>query len=256
MEEQQESFSFIRENCNESKMFRNSYLSAMTLRDATDAAFINLITLYLFNKEFETAPFAQSYAAKTMMFGSFREPRVAGTDLYQALHIVTNPLGKTARKLAAPEMNAVLSTQLHVKEKLAKDFLRDMSRGTLDRTTAIRIMYRLESQMAIGISNYKSLRRLVTDWENLTTFQRQICVTRLLQYYRTRGRRSDLYPMLETLAKNKGWELGGVSNAEIAAIGAGGAVLGTATGRGFVSSVAKVAGHAAAGYALGRALAS
>lgn len=253
--EEQESFSFIRENCNESKMFRNSYLSAMTLRDATDAAFINLITLYLFSKEFETAPFAQNYAAKTMMFGGFREPRVAGTDLYQALHIVTNPTGKTARKLTGLEMNAVLAVQLHVKEKMLKDFLRNMSRGTLDRTTAIRLMYRLEAQMAIGISNYKSLRRLVTDWENLTMFQKQICVTRLLQYYRTRGRRSDLYPMLETLAKNKGWELGNVSNAEIAAIGAAGAVAGTSTGRGFMSSVAKVAGGAALGYAIGAGLA-
>lgn len=253
--EEQESFSFIRENCNESKMFRNSYLSAMTLRDATDAAFINLITLYLFSKEFETAPFAQNYATKTMMFGGFREPRVAGTDLYQALHIVTNPTGRTARKLTGLEMNAVLAVQLHVKEKMLKDFLRNISRGTLDRTTAIRLMYRLEAQMAIGISNYKSLRRLVTDWENLTMFQKQICVTRLLQYYRTRGRRSDLYPMLETLAKNKGWELGNVSNAEIAAIGAGGAIAGSSTSRGFMSSVAKVAGGAALGYAIGAGLA-
>ena len=35
-----EDFSFITENCNESKMFRNNYLSQLTLRDAVDNVFI------------------------------------------------------------------------------------------------------------------------------------------------------------------------------------------------------------------------
>lgn len=252
MENQEEQFSFIKENCNESKMFRNNYLAGMTLRDAVDNAFLGMLTLYIFNKEFETAPFAQAYARKTISFGGFREPRVSGTDLYQALHIVTNPAGKTAAKLNGTEQNAVLSTRLHVKEKMAKDFLRAIGAGTLDRATAIRLMFRLEPQMNIDISNYKSLRRLITDWENLTTFQRQICVTRLLQYYRTRARRSDLYPMLETLAKSKGWELDHVDNAEVAVIGAAGAVAASSSAKGTLSSVAKVAGAAAAGWALGK----
>ncbi len=51
----EEQFSFIKDNCNESKMFRNNYLSNMTLRDAVDNAFLSLLTLYIFNKEFETA---------------------------------------------------------------------------------------------------------------------------------------------------------------------------------------------------------
>jgi len=252
--ENQDDYSFIKENCNESRMFRNNHLSGMTLRDAVDSAFLSLLTLYVFNKEFETAPFAQNYARKTMMFGSFREPRVTGTDLYQALHIATNPTGKTAQKLNGTEQNAVLSTRLHIKEKMAKDFLKGLANGTLDRATAIRLMFRLEPQMGIDVSNYKSMRRLITDSENLTTFQKQICVTRLLQYYRTRARRSDLYPMLETLAKNKGWEIDDVANAEIALVGAGAAVAGTSSSNGFLSSVAKVAAAGAAGWALGKAI--
>lgn len=252
--ENQEEYSFIRENCNESRMFRNNYLSAMTLRDAVDSAFLSLLTLYVFNKEFETAPFAQAYARKTMMFGGFREPRVVGTDLYQALHIATNPTGKTAKKLNGMEQNAVLGTRLHVKEKMAKDFLRGLANGTLDRATAIRLMFRLEPQMGIDVSNYKSMRRLITDWENLTTFQKQVCVTRLLQYYRTRARRSDLYPMLETLAKGKGWELDHVDNAEAAMLGAGAAVAGTSSSKGFLSSIAKVAAAGAIGYGLAKAI--
>ena len=49
-----EDFSFITENCNESKMFRNNYLSQLTLRDAVDSVFLNLLTVYLLSKEFET----------------------------------------------------------------------------------------------------------------------------------------------------------------------------------------------------------
>jgi tRNA A37 threonylcarbamoyladenosine modification protein TsaB len=83
--------------------------------------------------------------------------------------------------------------------------------------------------------------------------QRQLCVTRLLQYYRLRGRHSELLPVLETLAKNKNMELTDVGNAEIAAVGAG-AVTGSRTGNGFMSGLAKAAGGFAVGYTIGRNL--
>lgn len=246
-----EDFSFIKENCNESKMFRNNYLNQLTLRDTVDSVFLNLLTLYLLSKEFETRPFAQEYATRTMSFANFATPRVGGTDLYQGLHIVLYPTGHTASLLKAGEQNSALAAQLHTNAKLVKDFIRGIASGTLDRTTAIRIMYRLEGQMGIDISNYKSLRRLITDWENISTVQRQLCVTRLLQYYHLRGRRSELLPVLETLARNKGMELTDVGNAELAAVGAG-SIVGSRSGNGFLSGVAKAAGGFAVGYAIGR----
>lgn len=251
--EQDNSFSFIRENCNESKMFRNNNLSQMTLRDTVDSVFLNMLTLYMLSCEFETRPFAQDYARRTLMFGNFALPRVGGTDLYQGLHIMLNYNGATAKKLKAPEQNTALAAQLKTNSKLARLFIKGIADGTLDRVTAIRIMYRLEGQMAIDISNYKSLRRLITDWQNQTTYQRQMCVTRLLQYYRIRGRRSELLPVLEALARNKGLELTDVANAELAAIGAGG-IAGSRSGNGFLSTIAKVAAGAAIGAALGHAI--
>jgi len=251
--EQDNSFSFIRENCNESKMFRNNNLSQMTLRDTADSVFLNMLTLYMLSCEFETRPFAQDYARRTLMFGNFALPRVGGTDLYQGLHIMMNPNGATAKKLKAPEQNTALAAQLKTNSKLVRLFIKGIADGTLDRVTAIRIMYRLEGQMVIDISNYKSLRRLITDWQNQTTYQRQMCVTRLLQYYRIRGRRSELLPVLDTIARNKGLELTDVANAELAAIGAGG-IAGSRSGNGFLSTVAKVAAGVAIGHAIGRAL--
>jgi len=251
--EDDNSFSFIRENCNESKMFRNASISQLTLRDAVDSVFLNLLTLYLFSKEFETAPFAQDYAHRTMMFGNFTLPRVGGTDLYQGLHIILNPTGPTAQYLKAPDQNLVLAKQLRTNAKLVKQFLIGITSGTLDRITAIRLMYRLEGQMDIDISNYKSLRRLITDWENLSTTQRQLCVTRLLQYYHLRGKRSELLPVLEVLARNKGMEMTQVGNAELAAVGAG-AVVGSRSGNGFLAGIAKASAAGLAGYALGRAI--
>ena len=115
-------------------------------------------------------------------------------------------------------------------------------------------MYRLESQMNITISNYKSLRRLITDWEHLTTFQKQTCVTRLLQYYRTRGRRSDIFGTLSTFANHKSWELKAKDNAEVDAIGPGNAVHGSSSSKNFISSIAKVGGAGVAGYAAARVL--
>lgn len=251
-QENQELFGFIKENCNESKMYRNAYLSGLSLRDVADNAFLSLLLLYIFNREFNTAPFAQEYARKTMQFGNWKEPRVGGTDLYQSLHILTNPDSKVSKKLAATEQNDVLRQRLFIREKLVRDFLRNMVRGTLDQTTAARIMFQLEGQMNVDLSAYKSLRRLITDWEDLTVFQKRVAVTRLLQYFRTRARRSDLYPMLEQLAKSHSYELDHTDNAELAAIGAAGAIAGSRAPKSTLGAVAKVAGHAAAGWALGQ----
>jgi hypothetical protein len=254
MEEQNEPFSFIKENCNESKMYRNAYLGGMTLRDAADNAFLSLLTLYLFYKEFETSPSAREYARKTMMFGNWNTPRVAGTDLYQALHIMSQPEGKTADQLKAKDQNRFLAQKLHVNLKFIREFLRGMVNGNLDRAMAVRTMYRLEGQMAIGISNYKSLRRMITDWENLTKFQKAITVTRLLQYFRVRARRSDLYPMLETLAKGKGWEVETTQNSELGDIGPTNGIHGTSSSDKFIKAVGAAAAGFGAGYFAARAL--
>lgn len=248
----EDSFSFIKDNCNESKMFRNTHLNSLTLRDAVDAAFLNMITLYMLSCEFETAPFAQEYAKKTMVFGNFSQSRVSSSDLYQALHMAIYKDTREGDRLKAPEQNAALRVRLHINEKMVKDFLRGIASGRLDKTTAKRLMYRLESQMNITISNYKSLRRLITDWEHLTTFQKQTCVTRLLQYYRTRGRRSDIFGTLSTFANHKSWELKAKDNAEVDAIGPGNAVHGSSSSKNFISSIAKVGGAGVAGYAAAR----
>ncbi len=254
-QENQELFGFIKENCNESKMYRNAYLDALSLRDVADNAFLSLLLLYILNKEFETAPFAQDYAKRTMQFGSWKEPRVGGTDLYQSLHILTNPTSKMSARLTAPEQNETMRQNLHIREKLIKDYLRNMARGTLDKVTATRIMYQLEGQMNIDLSAYKGLRRLITDWDNLSVAQKRIAVTRLLQYFRVRARRSDLFPMIEELSKKRDFEIADADNAEIAAIGAAGALAGSRAPKSTLGKVATVAGHAAAGYALGRLLA-
>jgi hypothetical protein len=256
MEDNQDnSFSFILENCNESKMFRNAHLNQLTLRDTVDSVFLNMLTLYMLSKEFETAPFAKDYAGRTLAFGNFTAPRISGTDLYQGLHILLNPAGPAGQQLKAQPQNLVLAKQLRVNAKLVKQFLSGIENGTLDRVTAIRIMYRLEGQMGIDVSNYKSLRRLITDWENLSTQQRELCATRLLQYYRLRGKRSELLPVLDVLTRNKGYEITGVANAELAALGAG-AIAGSRSSDSFLKSVAKVGAAGLTGYALGRAIAT
>jgi hypothetical protein len=256
MEDNQDnSFSFILENCNESKMFRNTHLGQLTLRDTVDSVFLNMLTLYMLSKEFETAPFAKDYAQRTLAFGNFTAPRISGTDLYQGLHILFNPTGGTAQQLKAHDQNLVLAKQLRANTKLVKQFLTGIANGTLDRITAVRLMYRLEGQMGIDVSNYKSLRRLITDWENLTTHQRELCVTRLLQYYRVRGKRSELLPVLDVLSRNKGYEITDAGNAELAALGAG-TIAGSRSGDGFLKSVAKVGAAGLTGYAIGRAIAT
>src|SRR5690606_22641112 len=72
----------------------------------------------------------------------------------------------------------------------------------------------LENSLNIDRSDYKSIRRLVTEWQNITDQARSLAVTRLLLAFRAKARRSELLPVLEKLAKIKKYEIKGAKNPE------------------------------------------
>ena len=52
---------------------------------------------------------------------------------------------------------------------------------------------RIERDLDIQNSNYRSIRRLVQDWPRLNKMQKQLVITRMLQYFRVHALRSELY---------------------------------------------------------------
>jgi hypothetical protein len=84
----------------------------------------------------------------------------------------------------------------------------------LEIPTPIAFFTQLERDLNIQDSNYKSIRRIVVNWEKSTKSQKSLVITRLLQYYRTNAIRSELYQAIKQLAKEEGYEIRGAKNAE------------------------------------------
>lgn len=238
----------------ESRQYRNlSNVKSLNLRNVTDFAFMDLLTLFILSKEYETAPIAARYADKTMSFRNFAKARLSGTDLYVSLNILSDSTSVFSKKISQnPEADAILRSKLSVKLPTIKRYLDLLADGKLTSDDAGILLLRLEKQFNITDSKLRSLRRLIQDWEGLNSMQRSLAVTRMLQFYKRFAKRSELAVFLEDLGKTKGYELHGPIDAELANLGLGGTEK-SARKHGFISSVAPAAALIG-GYHLGKRL--
>lgn len=201
----------------ENRLLRLSKPSNYNARDIADLAFLYLVTLHLLRCEFETAPFAQKYAAQTNARGGFTQADPANTDLYQFLHILANPTGNLASSLGNHEANELFWPTMSFSSALVRQLLADIAkRGAYDTKMARRILLKLEQQLHISNSNYKSMRRLAGEWDtgDIDTHQKQLVVTRMLQALRARARQGDILHQLELLAGSQNLELSNAANPE------------------------------------------
>ena len=193
---------FINELC-ESRLIRQKrQMQQFTARDAADLAFLYACTLTILKNEFKYAPAASAYAKKTIMFNNFNVFRVNGTDLYILL---TGLLGTddTSELFGNKEASKMLIENLRVNEPQLKAWLRFTAKGKINKSYDSQFLFRLERQLLVDNSQYKSIRRLASDWVNLKHGQKTLVITRILQSYRARARRSELMPVMMKLAKEK-----------------------------------------------------
>ena len=155
----------------ESRLFRTKQIaSKVNIDDAADLAFCHFLVLNVMNKDYDFAPLAGNYADKTMQFRNFDYFRTNGTDLYMALNRL---MGKDVDN--SDDKDEIASKRISIQKA---DVLRYLLHGML-----------------------KSIRRLVGDWDNLNQNQKSLVVTRLVQWFRAKARRSELLPALERLQK-------------------------------------------------------
>jgi hypothetical protein len=234
----------------ESRQYRNiAGIRSLNLRNVTDFAFVDLLSLLILNNEYETAPIAARYADKTISYRNFAKARLSGTDLYVSLNILSDPTSIFAKKLSQnPEADAILRSKVSVNLPTVKRYLELLADGKITSADAGVLLLRIEKQLNITDSKLRSLRRLVQDWQGLTSMQRSLVVTKMLQFYKKFAKRSELFVFLEDLGKTKGYELRGPIDAELANLG-----LGTTPKPGFIASVAPAAALFG-GYHLGKRL--
>jgi len=193
----------------ESRQYRNiAAVHKMNLRNVGDFAFLDLIALYILHNEYETASVARTYADKTMSYRNFNKARLSGTDLYVSLNILSSPGSPFASKIHQnPEADNIMRGKLKFHTPTIKRYLDLLADNKISTDDASTLFLRMEKQFNITDSKLKSIRRLAQDWPALTTMQRELVVTRMLQYYHRYARQSEMAVFLEDLGKTKGYKL-------------------------------------------------
>ena len=225
----------------ESKMFRSkARVEGSNARDMADFAMMNVLALYILSNEYDYAVAAQDYAKRTIIYGNFNTFRQGGTDLNIALTAVKNGMSDSGAK------NQVQSGKLKFNDQKMKTFLRTMSAGRPPASIASFLLM-LERDLDIQNSNYRSIRRLVQDWPRLNKMQKQLVITRMMQFFRTKALRSELYSYIRDMSRSQGLEAKNAHNAEGAPRSYGADTL---------SKLAIAGGTVAGGYALGKSIGS
>lgn len=193
--------SFVKD-LNESSQYRTRFsLANVTPRVIADHAFIDMITLWILYNEYDYAPTAVEYARKTMMFGNFDVYRQSSTDLYMTLHIL---LSKNLSLVKHDESAKLFFQRINLSSIPVNVFLRKITNNSLVSLSARQVLQKIERELKIEDSNYRSIRRLAQNWGFLTNNQKSLVITKILQFYNTNANRSELMAVLSNFAEVKG----------------------------------------------------
>jgi len=176
----------------ESRLFRNKKIAGdVNLDDAAELAFVQLMMLNVFNKDYDFAPLAREYASRTSAFRNFDTFRTSGTDLYIALNRI---MGKD--QSFATDKDKIAASRLSPNRSDIIRYLEHIGSSKSNPDFEKRMLLRFEKQFNIQNSLLKSMRRLAADWDNLNQNQKALVVTRMSQYMRKKAFRSELTPAL------------------------------------------------------------
>lgn len=201
------------EKVEESSVIRTlDSLRHYSARDIADFAFFHFLILFIMMKTFDLAPAAAGHASRTTRLVDFKKFTLVGTDLYMYLHIL---FGGEHDRLKKSASNALFFKKMNLSPRDTKSMLLDIAAGRRSTSKENRFLLALEKNLQIETANYRSVRRIVQNWDEETTLNQKLAVTRLLQAVRSRSPNSDLLVHLEALAKDKRYEIKDAKNPEV-----------------------------------------
>ena len=204
-------FEFI-QTIQESRLFSNKKtFNNYNLRELSELTFLYFLAVQILKHEYEFQDRIQNYFRYFFLTVPFGKYSANGNDLHQLFYIITNKDShkdlKSASKYSDLSEKILLDKQ---KVALYINSIGDTSSLSKDH----RFLFYLEDALNIKDTSYKAIRRLVEDWPELNHNQKELAVTRLLQAFRIRARKSELLPWLESLSKKRNLELKNVHNSE------------------------------------------
>ena len=186
---------------------RQSDLSRYTFQEICEKIYLSFLTLALLKNFGSTRKFAKSYTAQTLTYGTFDRVRSTANDLHNMLAVVAGDPSITD-KLSNKNVAGALRQRQVVPLLAVKKYLRTLEN---DYT----FLSNLESSLGISNSDYKNLRRAISDFIDLDASRKKMTTTRLLQALRAKLPGTDLQKQTQIFADKFDLELDKVVDAEL-----------------------------------------
>jgi len=195
---------FIRE-IQEARMTRTeSNTRRYSYRDCCERAYLILLILELMRKFPNYSRAASGYARSTSRFTGYDIFRASASDLYNFIYFAVGD-DSAMEKLKDSKDAKRVRSNTQVPLMAINRFLSKIAAGN-EPTAASEMFIKLEAQFRINSSNYKKIRRTVTNLDRASARDIREAVTKLLYAARARLRSSDIIPSLEALAADKNLE--------------------------------------------------
>jgi hypothetical protein len=143
---------------------------------------------------------------------NYKQFRMYSTDLHNFVYFVTGD-DAAMDKLKDAKAAKIMRQRSNFPTLALNRFLSELSSG-MAPTSALQLFMTIESGLNIRNTDYKTMRREILDYSNLTGREKRMTVTRLLHATRAKLRSSDIIENLEKLAADRNLETGAVPDNE------------------------------------------
>lgn len=194
----------------ESRLLPNlSRIHKYSARDVADLAFCYMLALHMCRQEFETAPWVRTYAHNTQDAQGWQHTNLNKTDLHQFLNVLIAQPHSWRAYMKDHAASDLLMQEIHLDADLVNRWLRNLYSMHFDPELSGRLLMQIERDLKIQTSNYKSMRRILSDWhlDHVDTDAKRLVMTRLLQVLRSKASTGDVMQKVNLLSRERKWEI-------------------------------------------------
>ena len=156
--------------------------------------------------------FVKRYATNTTNKNNYNIFRMFSTDIHNFIYYI-NGDDEALDKLKDPDSAKVLRDKTRLSTMALNRYLTQLAFDS-QPTGVSELFIKLERELNIKNTDYKNVRRLVTNIQTLTQIERENSATRLLYAVRAKLRSSDIISEFERFVKDKGLETKNVKDNE------------------------------------------
>ncbi len=186
-------------------------LEHFSARELSDLAVLYFCAIYIMFCSHDTQSYASTYVKKTKNAGlDFDSWSSYGNDLYIIMY------GLSTEDVSLDDQHAsdAFKATLPIGHAVLNRWITDIATNKFSATHHRAFFTNMDFNFKIKNNSIRAIRRLVMDWTDLSTRERKLAVTRLLQLLRARLPKSEILPTFVSLARAHGYEIEDAGNAD------------------------------------------